>query len=113
MIARSINISNSQEYVNYRHELTDDIDIVFRITYDIEWDTKNNKLKFKVNGSSVYLEKEMNKYHIQYKILSNKQLILDKFSLWLALDLWSPSIDKNMVSFLDDLELDKLMVSIH
>lgn len=112
MIARSLNIKLGQEYIKYRTRLTNSTYFAIDITYNIKWDQQKNSIKFKVENSAIYLEKELNKYHLQHRILANKRIILDKFSLWLALDLWLSNMDKSHISFLEDLEIDKLVVNI-
>ena len=107
MLTSSLSIQTHEQTIIYRHNLNSDTDIVFNISYKLRFD---KRLVFDIEETSVYLEREKNRYHIKHTT-EDQTMIIDKFALWLALDLWIPLDDRN-VDFLDGLQIDKLIIEI-
>lgn len=111
MLSTKIDIKHHRQYIEYLKQLNDDVSIIFKILYKIKFNKVSKSINFDIKNTEVYLEKNKNKFHIKHSIKSNNLLIIDKFSLWLALDLWL--VNYNNENILDGLNFDKININIH
>ena len=111
MLSVSTDVKHHRRYVMYNMRINDDTAIVFEVVYKIRFDHEVKTLKFNVVSSKVYMEREMNKFHIKHIAKSDGSLTLDQFSLWLAMDLWVPGICK-IDNVLNNLEFDKITIHV-